>query len=205
MESIAFEADYESDDNKEGNSSANANAREMADDFLQVPQNKPIPPPKVVNEKAMEGMGLVGTVIVLQTSYIVWFGWGKVQDEIGNCQARQGVNDSRLLGSDQGSDSCQMGQFLVSMPPKKFPGALSTNNLETSTSKLIGGDEDDMVARQMASRLSQKSGKPVLVSCHLDTAHLQSMGLDPDLLQARASALAEQRIWKLLQDYQTGR
>ena len=144
---------------------------------------------------------MVGTITVLKTSYIIWFGWGQTQESPED--GRAGVNNSRIVGSNQqqqggNSNNKAMGQFLVAMPPRKFGSAPA----ESSTSKLIGGEhDDDMIARAMASRLSQKCGRPVLIGCSLDPAHIQSMGLDPDLLHGRAAALAEKRIWELLKQY----
>ncbi|CAB9520471.1 expressed unknown protein [Seminavis robusta] len=157
-------------------------------------------PPMTQNASAMDGIGMVGTIILLKTSVIVWFGWGATsktptQD---STNGREGVNHSRILGSLP-QEQHAMGHLLVAMPPRKFGGASSEP--QSSTSKLIGGEypDDETVAQQMARRLSQKSKMPVLVSCQLDPTHAQSMGFDPDLLHARAAALAEQHIWSILQ------
>lgn len=56
-----------------------------------------------------------------------------------------------------------------------------------------------MLARQMASRLSQKLGVAVFVSCSLEgTPTLASEGSDEGMMQQRASVLAEREIFRLL-------
>ena len=215
MDLPAFDDDYYDDDDDDTAVAAAATQKELADDFLEVPirRNKPVPQAVVKNDTSMKGFGMVGTITICHNSYIVWFGWGKTDDtpstssEDEATMGRTGVNHSRIVGSTEGSASTSMGQLLIAMPPRPFPGGGAFTSpaaaAETSTSKLIGGDQDDdtMVARQMASRLGQKCHKPVLVSCNLDPTPIQSMGLDPELLHARAAALAEQRIWDLIQEH----
>lgn len=77
--------------------------------------------------------------------------------------------------------------------------------METASSKLIGSDNDEseMVARHMASRLSQKLGIAVFVSCSFDELRRQGLDadeFDEDSLQQRAAAAAEQEIHCLLKD-----
>jgi hypothetical protein len=209
METIAFEDDYESDHELQ----QQQQEEEEEDCLAAAPKKKKVPqkPPHVVNDSSMDGMGIVGTITVLKTSFIIWFGWGKIEPNDKDDSTRIGVNHSRTLGHvpHPSEATCRMGQLLIAMPPRHYPGALGasstmTDALESSTSKLIGSDyDDDMIARPMACRLSQKTSKPVLVSCNLDASHIQSMGLDPDVLHARAAALAEQQIWSILQRYNT--
>ena len=213
MDVPVFDDDYyDEDDDDEAPKEANES---LEDDFVELAiqaRQKPLPPKPIPNNSNMKGIGMVGTLTVCQTSYMVWFGWGQTEEASSTSSSssiRNGVNQSRLSGSTAGSASTRMGQLVIAMPPKRFVGGgafTSPASAESSTSKLIGGDGDDgdgMVARQMAARLSAKSHKPVLVSCHLDPAHIQSMGLDPDLLHARAAALVEQRIWTLMQAVET--
>lgn len=96
-----------------------------------------------------------------------------------------------------------MGPLLVAMPRTKYQDAFSSDT-EASTSKLIGGDreDDEMIGRQMASRLSQRLGISVLVSCSLAGAPANmaaSQGVDEALIQHRAAALAEREIGRILQ------
>lgn len=185
MDTLAFDDDYYEEEE--------ATTTNTNDPLAVEPKRKPLKP--AINTSSMDGIGMVGTITVLKTSYIIWFGWGQTQDQ--PLEEREGVNCSRIVGSTKGN-GLAMGQCLIAMPPRKFGGTVS----ESSTSKLIGGDyDDDMIARPMACRLSQKCGRPVLISCSLDPAHIQSMGLDPDLLHGRAAALAEKRIWELLKQY----
>lgn len=95
-----------------------------------------------------------------------------------------------------------MGPLVVAMPRTKYSGAFSSDS-ETANSKLVGGDDEDaeMVARQMASRLSQKHGIPVFVSCSFrDAPSIASDGTDPSTIQHRAAAIAEREISRILID-----
>lgn len=196
MDTIVFDDDYYDEEE--------AAAADPNDPLAVEPRKKPLPKKQqTVNSASMDGIGMVGTITVLKSSYLVWFGWGKTgpagaQDE-ESTKGRAGVNHSRVLGSLEGTQASSMGQFLIAMPPRRFGGGPS----ESSASKLIGSEhtDDDTIARPMAFRLSQKCGRPVLVGCGLDPAHIQSMGLDPDLLHGRAAALVEKRIWELLKPY----
>jgi Proteasome assembly chaperone 4 len=143
---------------------------------------------------------MVRTIMILKSSILVWFGWGKTTKDHDTVTIRDGVNHSRILGSLQASKSTQMGNLVVAMPPRKYGSHAAA---ESSTSKLVGGEfqDDETVAKQMACRLSQKCQIPVMVSCHLDPALSQQMGLDPDMLHTRAAALAEQRIWELIKEH----
>ena len=62
-----------------------------------------------------------------------------------------------------------MGQLIVAMPRTNYKGAFGTNDREASCSQLIGSEssDDNMLASQMASRLSTRSGMPIFVSCQL--------------------------------------
>jgi hypothetical protein len=101
-----------------------------------------------------------------------------------------------------------MGPLIVAMPRTKYAGAFCDSSAgEASTSKLIGsdagGEDDEMIGRQMAARLSQRSGLSVLVSCSFGGAPpaMAQQGVDPagvGAIQHRAAALAEREIGRLL-------
>ena len=104
-----------------------------------------------------------------------------------------------------------MGQLLVAMPRTKYQGAFSSKDAHCS--QLIGGSssDDQMIATQMATRLSTKLGQAVFVSCELSTTDSSSVssssdegwitGLDRDMISQRAAALAEKKVWQLLQEH----
>jgi hypothetical protein len=106
-----------------------------------------------------------------------------------------------------------MGPLIVAMPRNRYKGAFSGgsssgNSMESlACSKLIGSDNEDeeTIGRQMASRLTHKLGVSVLISCHFNDNNgnhnsILSQGIDRDMLQHRAAALAEREIFRLLQD-----
>jgi hypothetical protein len=113
-----------------------------------------------------------------------------------------------------------MGPLLVAMPRTQYRGAFS-DSTEASTSKLIGGGDGgagdghegmttstsdaagtEMMARQMAARLAQRLGVSVFVSCSLTEGApaTATEGVDREMIQHRAAALAEREIGRLLQD-----
>jgi Proteasome assembly chaperone 4 len=206
MDTVSFDDDFYLDDMDDP---VGAAMQEMG----ITPKPKPKKKPKALCAvDPMEGIGMVGTITVLKTSILVWFGWGKTTTTTTTdhdatvttttTTTRDGVNHSRILGSIQGSKSTQMGHLIMAMPPRNYHGNHGTTAAESSTSKLIGSEfqDDETVAKQMACRLSQKCQFPVMVSCHVDPALSQQMGLDPDMVHARAAALVEQRIWELIKE-----
>ena len=111
-----------------------------------------------------------------------------------------------------------MGQLVVAFPPSNYKGAFATGMKDASCSHLIGNSssEDQMLANQMASRLSSRSKMAIYVSCQLSsisnttstvatvagtTAHGGS-GLDSEKLSYRIAALAEKEIWRILKEHQ---
>ena len=95
-----------------------------------------------------------------------------------------------------------MGQLVVAMPRIKYKGAFA-DACEASSSQLVGGDsEDQMLAAQMATRLSAKLGYPIFVSCQLYDATQQEwmVGLEKSTVTQRAAAVAERKVRLLLQD-----
>lgn len=94
-----------------------------------------------------------------------------------------------------------MGPLLAAMPRTDYKGAFS-GNLDASNTRLVGGDDEEveMIARQMASRLSRRLQIPVLVSCSFEGAPdvITQQGIDSKELQHRAAALAEREIAAVL-------
>jgi len=118
-----------------------------------------------------------------------------------------------------------MGPLMVAMPRTNYNrrnqtgiagGAFSTG--DPACSKLIGGgtvandnneDEEEMISRQVACRLTTKLGIPIFVSTSLYSGTLPdaiAMLCDDGssggggLIQQRAAALAERTIYNLLKD-----
>lgn len=106
-----------------------------------------------------------------------------------------------------------MGPLVVAMPRTTYQGAFSTDQ-EASSTKLVGSphEDEELLCRQMASRLAAKLGVSVFVSCSLDGSSSSAMGtptgpsvtqgVDAAMIQHRAAAMAEKEIYKLLQDRQ---
>jgi Proteasome assembly chaperone 4 len=103
-----------------------------------------------------------------------------------------------------------MGQVLVSMPRTHYKGAFGTGSKEPSCSQIIGSasSDDQMLASQMASRLTARSGKAVFVSCQLSSSADNysgggswTEGMDSDVISHRAAALAEKKVWNILQEH----
>ena len=101
-----------------------------------------------------------------------------------------------------------MGQLVVAMPRTNFKGAFGTGSKEPSCSHIIGSEssDDQMLASQMASRLSLRSGMAVFVSCQLSSGSHDPeswlSGMDSEMVSHRAAAMAEKEIWRILQENQ---
>jgi hypothetical protein len=145
--------------------------------------------------------GIVGTIILMRNSVMVWVGWGKLD-----------VNPSDVESSDvesafaTGNGRPPQGQCLVAMPRTGYKGAFGTGSKEAPCSQLIGSasSDDQMLAAQMASRLSTRSSMAVFVSCQLSSssgndADEWNAGIDSEVLSHRAAAMAEKEIWRILQ------
>lgn len=95
-----------------------------------------------------------------------------------------------------------MGPFMVAMPRSKYQGAFSA---EAPSSKLIGATGDiqsEMIASQIAARLSQRLKMAVFVSCSLeDTPSLTGCEgiMERHMLRCRAGALVEREVGRLLE------
>ena len=105
-----------------------------------------------------------------------------------------------------------MGDLVIAMPRTKYQSSGSSGN-EPSCSQLIGGadsvgigDGDALLASQMASRLSRKTGLAVLVSCQLSSGveggggSDWTSGMDLELVAHKAAALAEREILRIVRD-----
>lgn len=97
------------------------------------------------------------------------------------------------------------GQVVVAMPRTSYKGAFGTGSKEASCSHIIGSanSDDQMLASQMASRLSTRSSMAVFVSCQLSSINNGpdewSEGLDSEMLSHLAAAAAEKEIWRILE------
>ena len=130
---------------------------------------------------------VVGTITLLNKSAMVWFGWGRIQQQHADQVTANGVPT--------------MGQMVVAMPRTKYKGAFAH---ESSCSQLVGGqEEDEIMGGQMATRLSQRLGYPIFVSCSLSSGEGMDetlfSGLDSSTVAQRAAALAEREVARLLQ------
>ena len=173
--------------------------------------------------------GVVGTILFLNNSIIVWVGWGKVDT---TSTSSSSTTSTAAASAVIGSGIPEMGPLVVAMPRTSYRGAVGntscggSSSKEPSTSTLIGSDttEDSLLASQMSSRLSLKSGRAVLVSCQLlQQQHHQlqlqqemagmgmgiaddndwSAGLNHDMISHKAAALAEKEIWRILSSLDT--
>ena len=105
--------------------------------------------------------GIVGSIILLNNSVMVWVGWGTLNVMSTTSEpALAPPNTSHASSFGKGIPN--MGQLTVAMPRTNYRG-MSNNNKDASTSQIIGGanSDDNMLAAQMASRLSTKSNKAV--------------------------------------------
>lgn len=100
-----------------------------------------------------------------------------------------------------------MGPLIMSMPRTTYQGAFSEPTGGGATTKLVGSavEEEELYSRQAASRLSAKLQRTaVMVSCSFRGGlDAPAVGMDPTLLQHRAAALAEKRVYEILKDLQS--
>jgi hypothetical protein len=137
--------------------------------------------------------GIVGTIIIMnRKSVMIWFGWGTLATTSPETQHNVAGNASNV----------NMGPLFVGMPRTKYQGAFSGES-EGSASKLIGSESDDeeTMARNMASRLSLKLGSPVMLSCSFEGCPATSdEGIESGIIQHRAAAQAERKILQMLSE-----
>ena len=148
--------------------------------------------------------GIVGSIIIMgKKSAFIYICWGPL--ETTTTISTRSTNGFASFG--KGTPT--MGQLVVAMPRTNYKGAFATGSKEASCSQLVGSasSEDQMLANQMASRLSSRSGMAIYVSCQLSSGAgstgggglKNSSGMDSEMLSHRAAALAEKEIWKILQ------
>ena len=90
-----------------------------------------------------------------------------------------------------------MGPLISAMPRTRYSGS----EVDPSTSKLIGceSEDDEMIARQMSARLSQRLGVAIFISCNFDGAPVMAKeGVDEKMIKHRAAALAERELHAIL-------
>jgi hypothetical protein len=163
-------------------------------------------PPKGNAVSLMGDNGIVGSIVLLNNSVMVWVGWGTLQLPSSSLLFPGLPTTIPDSNSGFGKGIPTMGQLVVAMPRTNYKGGSSnTTNNDASCSHLIGSanSDDQMLASQMASRLSTRSGKAVLVSCQLSaTQNEWTAGLDSEMISHRAAAMAEKEIWRILQTQQ---
>ena len=159
------------------------------------------------------GNGIVGSIVMMgQKSAMVWVSLGPLDSPTEQVTSEIGRNQSF---SSFGKGTPAMGQLVVAMPRTNYKGAFGTGSKEPSCSQLVGSasSEDQMLANQMASRLSSRSGMAIYVSCQLSSSSIGGPGsnsgggmdqfssgaADAEFLSHHAAALAEKEIWRILQ------
>jgi len=169
------------------------------------------------------GNGIVGSMVIMgNKSAMVWISWGPL-DTTTTTTAKassETIDDTKNnlpSFASFGKGTPTMGQLVVAMPRTNYKGAFATGSKEPSCSQLVGSasSEDQMLANQMASRLSSRSGMAIYVSCQLSATNTNtaggsgggsgpqmSSGMDLEMLSHHAAALAETEIWRILQMHQ---
>ncbi len=156
----------------------------------------------------VNGNGVVGSIVVMgEKSAMVWVSLGPL-----DTSTTSAGSETKQSFASFGKGTPAMGQLVVAMPRTNYKGAFATGSKEASCSQLVGSasSEDQMLANQMASRLSSRSGMAIYVSCQLSSSSSSSggggtdqfsSGEDAEFLSHHAAALAEKEIWKILQKY----
>jgi Proteasome assembly chaperone 4 len=179
---------------------------------------------------------VVGTLTIIPRTAFVWVGWGgchqqnaggnlvspSFQESFGAgelhkragsksaCSGLAHLNNFLFLSATR----LPMGPLVVAMPRATYarPGVSSASagpGGQAAVSKLVGSDciDDEMLASNMAQRLSAQSGRRVFVSCSLVASSPTIMSgagfdvdeFDPTLRATKAAALAEREVFRLLQ------
>lgn len=148
--------------------------------------------------------GIVGTITFSKKAATIWFGWGSLQSSKTSGPGGNAGYGATPVGAKSlcvgTAPNLSMGPLVVAMPRPRYKGSLSIS-AEPSTSKLIGYDDegDEMVARQMSSRLSQRLGIAIFVSCSFTGAPAMATdGVDQSIVQHRAAAFAEREVYRIL-------
>lgn len=143
--------------------------------------------------------GIVGTILLLnRKSVYVWFAWGEPM--VSPPSADSTISSERTKHSAGKGSDLEMGPLMIGMPRTIYQGAFS-GALEASVSKLVGSadEEEETLARNIASRLSKKLGISVMLSCSLKGCPASAEeGLEASIVQARAAAQAEREILDIL-------
>lgn len=181
-----------------------------------------------IKNPAIPEKGIVGSITKFGSSAMIWFGWGNVMSNQNTGTSSAGGNtdpeEQAVVGSGEferrkletlkidrsywypfsqafsPATGLSLGPLYVAMPRTQYKGAFHSGN-EAPTSKLIGSPKEgeEMLARQMSSRLSHRLGFSILVSCCLANAP-SNVGVDENLIQHRAAALAEREIYRILKE-----
>ncbi|KAG7356452.1 proteasome assembly chaperone 4 [Nitzschia inconspicua] len=185
------------------------------------------PTPRGDTVSLMGDHGIVGSIVLMgQKSAMIYVGWGQLQLSSSSHLSLTNKTEPNVVRERFGTGAPTMGPLVLAMPRTQYRGAFGTGANEPSCSQLIGSisSEDQMLANQMASRLSARSGMAIFVSCQLsnstggggsnglegragggsDNNMMDSWtsGLDSDMISHKAAALAEREIWRILQEHQ---
>ncbi|CAJ1946839.1 unnamed protein product [Cylindrotheca closterium] len=164
---------------------------------------------------------VVGTITLLQNCVIVWVGWGESEEilhdhDISNLDLQSALGQSPTVSSQQnnrnlptntktrvslGKGKPPQGQCTVAMPRTiAYKGAFATGAKDLPCSQIIGGGSTDaqVLASQMASRLSAKLSMAIFVSCQLANG-ISAQSDQSSSVPPLAAAAAEKEIIKVIQ------
>jgi hypothetical protein len=135
-------------------------------------------------------MAIVGTIVMMgQRSAMIHVGWGHAsystlplpeqqqqqqqqqeEEQLSGCTTKEAAAATATTATSScGTGAPTMGPLVLAMPRTKYQGMEKTRR-EPACSSLIGSSDDDqLLAYQMASRLSLQLGMAILVSCQLST------------------------------------
>ena len=146
----------------------------------------------------MSDHGIVGTVTFLgKSSAMVWMSWGKLSTSTTTAVVMgRGVPPT-------------IGQMVAAFPRSQYQGAFSSSNSGGLTTQLLGGDcqDNQHLVHQMASRLTQQTGQPVLVSSALfanddnDNVPEWMTGHDRFQTTMRAATVAERHVCHMIKNH----
>ena len=151
------------------------------------------------NEFSIGQRGVVGTIILLRNSALIWIGWGEID-----------MHPGRDVVGEAGKGRPPQAGLCVAMPMRNLgdKGAFrSSSDGPSSCSQIIGSSnsENQMLGNQMACRLTTRlKNFAILVSVELsegsDDGGLAS-GFSSESVSHQAAAMAEKEIWKILQSH----
>lgn len=142
-------------------------------------------------------IGVAGTITLLKTSIMVWFGWssvGTVDNDNKNMINSVG-HVSEIRRRENSSPLPIMGPLAIAMPRTKY-----NKDQQQASTQLLGGEseEDQMMGHQISCRLSKKLSCPVLVSCSLNIGRNMIGNITDEFIAQRAAAFAEREIGKIV-------